>query len=116
MKNVKGAITFTCYYPKIPKTDTAQVVTAETPSFHNIRIRNLTATSTRAAGVIIGLPESPVSNVVLENVQITAATTGLAIRNAKGIQLTKVQVTAKDGPPFVVEDAQVQGLEKPDSK
>jgi polygalacturonase len=112
MKNVEGAITFTCYYPKIPKTDTAQAVTAETPSFRNIRIRNLTATSTRAAGVIIGLPESPVSNVVLENVQITAATTGLAIRNAKGIQLKKVQVTAKEGPPFVVEDAQVQGLER----
>ncbi len=116
MKNVQGAITFTCYYPKIPKTDAAQAVTAETPSFHNIRIRNLTATSTRAAGVIIGLPESPVSNVVLENVQITAATTGLAIRNAKEIQLKKVQVTAKQGPPFVVEDAQVHGLEKTDSK
>jgi polygalacturonase len=116
MRDVKGAITFTCYYPKIPRTDTAQAVTAETPSFRNIRIRNLTATSTRAAGVIIGLPESPVSNVVLENVQITAATTGLAIRNAKEIQLEKVQVTAKEGPPFVVEDAQVHGLEKTDSK
>jgi polygalacturonase len=112
MKNVEGAITFICYYPKIPKADTAQVVTAETPSFRNIRIRNLTATSTRAAGVIIGLPESPVSNVVLENLQITAATTGLAIRNAKGIQLKTVRVTAKEGPPIVVEDAQVQGLEK----
>ena len=59
------------------KAGTAQAVTAETPSFRNIRIRNLTATSTRAAGVIIGLPESLVSNVVLENVQITSATTGL---------------------------------------
>ena len=112
MTNVEGAITFTCYYPKIPKTDAAQAVTAGTPSFGNIRIRNLTATSTRAAGVIVGLPESPISGVVLENVQITAATTGLAIQNAKGIQLKKVQVTAKEGPPFVVEDAQVEGLEK----
>jgi polygalacturonase len=112
MKNVEGAITFTCYYPKIPATDTAQAVTPETPSFRNIRIRNLTATSTRTAGVIVGLPESPVSNVVLENVQITAATTGLVIRNAKGVQLKQVQVTAKKGPPFMVEDAQVQGLER----
>jgi polygalacturonase len=116
MKNVAGAITFTCYYPKIPKTDPPQAVTAETPSFRNIRIRNLTATSTRAAGILIGLPESQVSDVILENVQITAATTGLAIRNAKGIQLKQVQVTAKEGPPFVIEDAQVQGLEKTDSK
>jgi polygalacturonase len=112
MKNVAGAITFTCYYPKIPRTDVAQAVAAGTPSFGNIRIRNLTATSTRAAGVIVGLPESPISGVVLENVEITAATTGLAIQNAKGIQLKKVHVTAKTGPPFVVEDAQVEGLEK----
>jgi polygalacturonase len=84
-KNVKGAITFTCYSPKIPKTDTAQAVTAETPSFRSIRVRNLTATSTRAAGVIIGLPKSLVSNVVMENVQVTAATAGLVIRNAKGV-------------------------------
>ncbi len=116
MKNVKGAITFTCYYPKIPKTDTAQPVTAETPSFCHIRIRNLTATSTSAAGVIVGLPESPVSNVTLENVHITAATTGLAIRNAKAVQFRNVHVTAREGPLFVVERAQVEGLEQAGSK
>ena len=111
MKNVEGAITFTCYYPKVPKTDAAQALTAGTPQFSNIRIRNLTATSTSAAGIIIGLPESPVSNVVLENVQITAATTGLTIRNAKGVQCKNVHVTAAQGPPFVVEEAGVQGLD-----
>jgi hypothetical protein len=116
MKNVEGAITFTCYYPKIPKTDAAQALTAGTPSFSNIRIRNLTASSTRAAGVIIGLPESPVSNVVLENVQITAATSGLAIRNAQGVEFKNVRVTAKEGQPVVVEDAQIQGLGKADQR
>ena len=116
MTNVEGAITFTCYYPKIPRTDAAQTVNAETPCFRNIRIRNLTATSTYAAGVIIGLPESLVSNVVLENVQITAATTGLTIRNSTGVQLKNVRVTAKEGPPFLVQDAQVQGLERADQR
>jgi polygalacturonase len=116
MTNVEGAITFTCYYPKIPQTDTAQAVTYGTPSFSNIRIRNLTATSTKAAGVIVGLPESPVREVSLENVQITAATTGLAIQNAKAIKLSQVRVTDQQGPPFVVQDAEVQGLEEALSK
>ena len=112
MKDVDKAITITCYYPKIPTTDTAQPVTAETPGFRNITIRNLTATSTTAAGVIVGLPESLVSNVVLENVKISAAATGLSIRNAKGVQMKNVEVTAKEGPPFIVEDAKVTGLPK----
>ena len=110
MSNVVGAITITTYYPKIPKTDTAQAVTAETPKFQNIRIANLKATSTKDAGVIVGLPESLVQNVVLENVEISAAGSGLTVRNAKGVQLKNVRVTAGKGPPVIVEDAQVDGL------
>jgi len=113
MKDVKGALTLTCYYPKIPKTDDAQPVTDTTPKFKNITIRNLRATSTKSAGVIIGLPESLVENVVLENVHIEAATTGLNIRNATGVQMKNVTVTPKEGPPFIVENAQMDGLPEP---
>ncbi|MGD0017388.1 MAG: hypothetical protein ABSC38_07740, partial [Verrucomicrobiia bacterium] len=62
------------------------------------------------AGIIIGLPESPISDVVLENVHITAATAGLSVKNARGIQFKNVTVTNKEGPPFIVENAQVEGL------
>jgi hypothetical protein len=93
-----------------PKPDVAQPVTETTPVYRNIHIRNLTATCAKSAGDIRGLPESQISNVVLENVSITAATTGLAIQNAKGIQFKNVKVTSKEGPPFIVENAQVEGL------
>ncbi len=112
MTNVEGAITFTCYYPKIPKTDKVQPITAETPAFRNIRVKNLTATSTRAAGVIVGLPESLVSEVVLENVKITAAETGLTIQNAEKVKLEGVTITPKKGPAFITQDAQIEGLPK----
>jgi hypothetical protein len=94
----------------IPEMNAPEPVNAKTPIFRNIRIRNLTATCERSAGIIIGLPESLISDVVLENVSIAAATTGLTIKNAKGIQLKNVQVTAQEGPPFIVENAQVEGL------
>jgi polygalacturonase len=110
MKDVVGAITITSYYPKIPATDPAQPVTAETPKYQNIRIANLTATSTKSAGVIVGLPESQMRNVTLENVQISAAKAGLTIRNASGVSLKNVSVTPKEGPPFVVANAEVEGL------
>ncbi len=110
MKDVVGAITITSYYPKIPATDSAQPLTAEAPKYQNIRIANVRATSTKDAGVLVGLPECPMRNVTLENVQISAARAGLTIRNADGVRLKNVVVTATDGPPFVVQDAEVEGL------
>ena len=120
MKNVDPAITLTSYYMNnsardpversAPKEDPAQPVNATTPIFRNIRISNLTATCQRSAGSIIGLPESPISDVVLENVHITAATTGLSVKNARGIRFKNVIVTNKEGPPFIVENAQVEDL------
>jgi len=112
MENVRpNAITITCYYPKIPKTDTAQPVTNKTPKFRNIRIANVKATAQKSAGVIIGLPESLVEDVVLENVQIFAPT-GLTIRNAGAVKLNNVKIETQQGPPFIVENAEVEGLEQ----
>ena len=120
MTNVKSAITLTCYYmnnsagdtvqPTAPNEDAAQLAAENTPVFRNIYISNLTATCPKAAGVISGLPESVISNVVLENVRISSAT-GLSIKNAKGIQFKNVQVTTKEGPPFILENARVNGLD-----
>jgi polygalacturonase len=120
MKNVNPAISLSCYYmyssagdPKqksAPVKDTTQAVTATTPIFRNIHISNLTATCQKSVGVIIGLPESLISDVTLENVHIDAATTGLRIQNAKGIQFKNVQITAKDGPPVIMDNAEVTGL------
>ncbi len=112
MHNVDSAITITCYYPKIPTTDSAQPVTSGTPAFRNIRISNLTATCPHSAGMIIGLPESPITNVFLQHLRISSGTTGLTIRNAKGVQLQDVQVVSAQGQPVIVQDAQVEGLEQ----
>ena len=82
MKNVNPAITLTCYYMNNSAGDAAPPVTAvanssnpaveNLPVFRNICIRNLTATCPKSAGIITGLPESVISNVVFENVQISA--------------------------------------------
>jgi hypothetical protein len=70
----------------------------------------VTATCPKSAGVINGLPESEISNVVLENVRISSST-GLTIRNAWGVKLKHVQVTVGQGPPFILDNAKVEGLE-----
>lgn len=60
-----------------------------------------------------GLPESPATNIVLENVALTAPV-GLVIRNAKGVQLKNVKVTVERGDPLMVENSDVEVV--PDQK
>ncbi len=114
MTNVHPAISIACYYQdssqaRYPQDDPAQPMTDTTPVVRNIQISNMTAISTRDAGLIVGLPESVVTNIVLENVRITAET-GLTIANAQDIKFHNVEISAKQGPPFTTENAQVEGL------
>ena len=123
MSNVNPAITLTCYYANNSSGDTNQPAVADEatkvsekiPTYRNIRISNLTATCPKAAGTIVGLPESCISNVVLENVKISAAKS-FEIRNAKGVQLKNVTVTVLKGEPFKLENAEVSGLPAPAAK
>jgi hypothetical protein len=141
MKNVKIPISISSYYEGSAEGDSAQPVTSLTPIYRNIRITNLTATSPRgaglglivdrltdviyylsayhayleprsaSAGLIAGLPECEVSDVVLENARIWAPE-GLTIRNAKAIKLNNVKIETQQGRPFILENAVVEGLEQ----
>jgi polygalacturonase len=113
MSNVNPAITLTCVYQGTSAGDAKPGAVASgdhLPVFRNIRIRNVTAICPKAAGLILGLPESCISNVVLENVRISAAKS-FAISNAKDVQLKNVSVTVEHGKPFTLENAEVSGLE-----
>src|SRR5271166_2442741 len=68
----------------------AEPVQRLTPHFHNIRIENVKSVNSPWAGVIVGLPESPVTDIVLKNVNIQAE---------KGMQIGYADVTT-DG--FIV--------------
>ncbi len=114
MTNVHPAISIAPYYQqsthaKYPQNDSAQPVTETTPIFRNITIRNVTGNSTKDVGLIVGLPESLVENVLLENIRLTA-TEGLTIANARGIQLKHVQITATKGGPIIADHAQIEGM------
>ncbi len=120
IKNCHPAISIMTYYQnstndKFPKDDKAQPMADTTPIFRNITIKNVTGNSTMEAGLIVGLPESPIENVVLENVTL-AGKEGLTIANAKGVKLKNVKITAEKGEPFDLFNAQVEGLEKPAAK
>ncbi|WP_035358929.1 glycoside hydrolase family 28 protein [Edaphobacter aggregans] len=83
MEDVKTAILISEYYPKVlPEGDVAAApITRLTPFFHDITIENVNSVKSGTAGVIVGLPESPVKNVVLKNINI-AAEKGMTIAYA----------------------------------
>jgi polygalacturonase len=65
------------------------------PVVRNIKLINISGT-VRSAGVISGLPGSPIENVVFQNCNITAAT-GLTIDNARGLDLSGLHLTVTEG-------------------
>jgi len=99
MKDVKNPLVISEYYPRIlPSEGAAEPapVTRLTPHFHNIVLQNVTATGAAMAGAIVGLPEAPVTDIVLENVNLSGEK-GLSIGYATVTgQNVKVEATQGD--------------------
>lgn len=113
MKNVKVPILITSYYPHIPKNpedDPKQKVTSTTPIWRHIHITNVKSTDSPVAGQIIGLPEMPVEDVVLTNVDLSADK-GMQIVHAKGLQFINSKIASKIGPNIISNDAEIQGMD-----
>ncbi len=109
LRNVETAIQITSYYPNktTPKPNVPDTAPAErdprTPAWKNIVIRDVRATGgTKSAGIVIGLPEEPVSGIAMENVLIEAPT-GLRLAYAKDITLKNVEVKPAKGEAWLVE-------------
>jgi len=100
MENVATPILITEYYPRIPQHDTAQPVTRLTPRFHDIHITNLKATGAKDAGMIVGLPESPITTITLNHVEISAQK-GMTISDAT-VTAHDFSVTAAAGDPYIL--------------
>ncbi len=119
LSNCHPAISIMCYYQnlthgEVPKEDKPEPVTDTTPRFRSITIKNISGNSTREVGLIVGLPESLIENVVFDKVSL-AGKQGLTIANARGVTLKHVKISPESGEPFLLQNAAVSGLpaEKP---
>jgi len=115
MTAVKNPIYIVDWYPertapKDPSTEKPEPVTDRTPFNQNIIIRNVTATNCPTAGTIRGLPEAPITNLTLSNVNISAKT-GLKIYYANGIKFVGSKITVENGKALTTFNAEVTGLE-----
>lgn len=110
MKNVGHPIVITSYYPASTQPKPGQKVeakprTATTPVWRSITVRNLSATgSTNGAGLLLGLPESPITDLTLENISIEAPV-GLRLAYVKKATLRNVKIVPAKGEALLVEEA-----------
>jgi len=89
MTGVKYPFYITSWYDNEPYPASSQVagtVVALTPIFKNITFKNITVTNATYGGIIYGLPEMPIKNVVFDNVKIAATTGGLVANYVSGLQ------------------------------
>jgi polygalacturonase len=102
MEDVRTSILISEYYPKaLPEGEVAaEPVQRLTPFFHGITIENVKSVNSGWAGVVIGLPESPVKNIVLKNVDIQAKK-GMNVAYAT-VNATNLKVTASEGESITV--------------
>lgn len=83
---------------KHPAAIPAEPVGITTPSFRSIRIKNLTCKDANNALYFNGLPEMPVKDITLENVEITARSAGEMIY-CEGVEMKNTVIEARDGKP-----------------
>jgi hypothetical protein len=81
-------------------------MTSRTPAYHVIRIESLTEDCPEIAGLIIGLPESPIRGVILSDVHLKAAT-GLLVKNAEEVEFKNVNIEVQQGKPVIAENAKI---------
>ncbi len=80
-------------------------VTPSTPIVRHIRIERVKVTGAKRAGEVIGLPEMPVTDLVLDHVRIEAGT-GLIIQDAAKLDLQAVEIQAKQGEPITIQHSE----------
>jgi polygalacturonase len=100
-----------------PIEDTIPTVTAETPVFRNIYVRNLVSRNARRAMFFNGLPEMNISNINVENAYTTAKI-GAELSESEDIHFKNVTVIPENGPALMlnnVKDVDINGFSSQDN-
>ncbi len=117
MNNVKYPFYITSWYPTEPypaSAQTAAAVTGNTPMWENITFKNIVVNNSTYAGIIYGLPEAYVTNIVFDSVQITATTSGLVTNFVNGLvfkNCSSITIPSSKGNAIVPYDATTTGID-----
>jgi polygalacturonase len=78
-------------------------VTAETPIFRNIYVKNIVSRNARRAMYFNGLPEMNISNINIENAYITSMF-GAELSESEGINIKGIHIIPQTGPALILQN------------
>jgi hypothetical protein len=116
MNNVRYPFYITSWYDNEPypaSSQTAATITSTTPLWKNITFKNIVVTNSTYAGIIYGLPEMYIKNVIFDNVQIAATTKGLVTNFVSGLEFkncSSITIPSGKGNAIVPYEATVSGI------
>jgi len=99
--NGNDALLLNCFY----QGGSTPRIEGYSPQFKNIFAENITAEGCEESVVIRGLPEMPITNVVLKDINVKAES-GLKCTNANHVKIIKVNITPDEGPIMEFKDSQ----------
>jgi polygalacturonase len=120
------AISFNLYYGgmspiaalnagKFSEPSEWQAISEETPQFRDITMRNITCNGAHIGILLQGLPEMPIENILLENIDMQADY-GVICKDASNITMRNVRLQARHLPLIEVSDSRyivLDGLDVP---
>jgi polygalacturonase len=102
MDNVTNPIVIDMYYSG-GKTRVTKEVTPTTPFLSHVRISDVKITNSKNAGRILGLPEAPVTDIVLSNVSIEAKSP-MVVNDVKGAVFDHVTIKIEQKGDAIVQN------------
>ena len=115
MTGVGTPIYMTSYYPSVPSSPTADpavAITGTTPTWQHITLKNIIISGSPNAGILWGLPEQSISDVVFDNVKISA-TTGMKAYFVKDIVFRNgSSITLTSGNAITTNSTSISGIDQ----
>ncbi len=102
-----AVIEMTTFYQK----STLQPRTQTAPTIRGVHLSNLTAVGAKRAIDIVGLPELPIQDVSIENVEI-AAEQGVRCVDCQNVHFERSKITPQRGLPFLLENARAVRIDR----
>ena len=79
----------------------------------NVQLINISGDA-KNAGIMYGLPDSPIRDVKFENCKISAQK-GLEVQNVKDVDFSGLDLTVKDGKSIILKNAKPEVTKQPDT-
>ncbi len=86
------------------QASTLQPRTTMAPTIRGVHLRDITAIGARRSIDIVGLPEAPIRDLTVENVEISSEQ-GVRCKDCLDVHFENVRVTPSAGLPFLLDDA-----------